>query len=393
MHPWDNRALSFEGVVQIFESVRKNLVPVYEKVDGINISWRWDGKIIRFVRNKSDLEIGGAISDEFRKRFINTNLLTYIDDFIDYMTHTVAPTLEATNAPKMNYYFNSEIIIPDGKQLLEYDKSNVLIIHGPCLSSGDARLNDPHVKAMEVSLRCIQDDKWTILTREDTRIIIDSLAPDKYDKFFNINKLYVELIKKFIAENKISANDKLEKLFLKRLKLEMKREGLGSEFINDVIALHKVGNTNYVTLRKKHSHSIDAEIIRKYCLSSNKTELYNRLMGDYIKLITNWGAEILTCFGSVLVEQEELFAQKLKQKIETSIEKINLCDDSFSSVRKEKLEHQLSKIDKWTCPLIEGLVVHYPKDEPNLYKITGNYAAYNQIYGYAEFGRGEMPPV
>ena len=386
-HLSEDLDLTFRELKDILGMVAKAEVEATEKVDGLNLFLTVDDMgEIKTARNSSDIRKGGMSTQDYAAKWAGHPAETafmhgfeVIGQALDSLTPEDKRDIFADGIRYLNMeimYFNPET--GEDSNIINYGASYV-VLHG--LNS-----NDP--EAIEAFQRLVA-------ALNESQINVDAENWEVYGpaiiKLNNISdsEAHKSLIRSLDALSAGLGGDNatISDLAKERYKSAVLAADFSPEQAEQLleIVFKRIEDPSFRGTKEfnafKKSLTTDRRpIASKYGTKTNAYKVISIALRPLERIISDFAIEVLRNVKSAFVVDHDRAVQKLKDDLQTSIEKIRRLDTEgkFDMVRQlEKLGDPETNI---ASPL-EGIVFKAPNG--NIYKLTGSFAMVNQIIGRA----------
>lgn len=394
-HPFDNKSLTFGDFKNLIESGLRGELNFEEdpteKTDGQNVFATVKGGVVLFARNKTQL-MAPLDLDGITAMFADHPSELVKDTF------TLAARDLAANLPKLKQdvldkYFNDgksfmnmELIYSKNPNVIHYDV-DAIQFHGIMDTDGEGNIIGGNPKAAKEITSLL--DNINARVGDTFEIIPPRVIQLRKDVDFEQNKskflAKVESLKKRYGlsdSDEVSRyhemwwREQIESTF-SDLPQEVK-EGLllrwayGDKKTLDMRAVAKVVDKNQLASIKK----FDKEDVKKK---------YKENIEPFEDLFLELGSIILKNASNFLAVSPDKEMQRLHNEIRTEADKIKRGGDEKQI---KKVEDELKRLDRIggieSIVPTEGLVFRY---KGHTYKLTGTFAAINQLMGIIKYGR------
>lgn len=395
MHPFDDSELTFGDFKQMINSglmgeLNFEEAPT-EKTDGQNLFVTMkDGKVL-FSRNKGELKVPMSLQ-EFKQKF-QDHPSQMVRDTFQFAAEDLANQLIKLPSSDQDKFFNNgkdfmnmELIYSLNPNVINYD-TDVIQFHGIKKTDGQGNvIGEDSKPAKEVAniLQRVNADigkTFKIIPPKEIQIQKDLDFSANRDKF--IKK--VEDLK-----NRYGLSDGDE---VSRYHEMWWRELIDKEFPN-ISQDHKEGllkrwayddkKTLNMRALDKELTPQEAENIKKFDKEDVKKK-YKENIRPFEDLFLELGSTILKNASNFLAANPTEEAKRLRSQIESEANKIRL---GGGEDQIKKVEAELDRLNR-----IGGLESIYPtegivfKYKGKTYKLTGTFAALNQLLGIIKYGR------
>jgi hypothetical protein len=395
-HPYEDDSLKFSDVK---EMIKRGLVggldaeaPVTEKLDGQNITFSVRDNRVVFARNKGQVKNRGKNALDaagLRQMFAGRgNVEKAFGGAADDLQKAVDALPEAERTQMFAdgaKFMNVEIILPDTKNVIPYDKS-VLVFHGTIEydeEGNEVGRNIEDSKILSNALMRVNAQQQKTFGISGPRSISFSDA----DTAQNLKhmKEYASQIRRIQDEFGLSDKSTIEDY--KKAWWTREIDGMGIDWTPE----EKEGLiSRWATGEKKFKVSdIEDPEKKKFFREYEKTQLSDAQKAATRPLESVFlrvGADTLKRVTNFLSANNPELAARLKQELKDTIEQIKDANDENQLAMLQKQIERLDDIGIDNVVPTEGLVFMY-NGKP--YKFTGSFAPVNQILGMMKFERGK----
>lgn len=399
-HPYEDDELTF---AQVKEMIHRGLVgsldaeaPVTEKLDGQNIAFTIVDGVIRFARNKGQvknkaknaLDVAGIRSMFAGRGNIERAFTGAAEDLQDAIGKMPPEQRDAIfgNGSK---FMNVEIIFPDTKNVIPYDKS-VLVFHGTIEydeSGEEIGRSQDNAQAVHSALVKANADKQKTFGIQGPHTISFSDT----DTSRNKRKMqeYIRRMQRVQNEYKLDDNSTIE---------DYKREWWGREIdamgweINE-FERERLIDRWAMGIKKFGAKDIEDKELKqkiKEFEAEHVPSLQRKVAQPLERTFLQVGTDAMRRVTDFLGSNNPELATQLKKEVLDTIRELQNTDDQN---KLAKLQQQVERLDALGVNNIvpsEGIVFVY-NGKP--YKFTGIFAPVNQILGTLKFAAGEATIV
>jgi hypothetical protein len=395
MHPFDDSELTFGDFKQMINSglmgeLNFEEAPT-EKTDGQNLFVTIkDGRVL-FSRNKGELKVPMSLQ-EFKQKF-QDHPSPMVRDTFQFAAEDLASQLVKLPTSDQIKFFNDgkdfmnmELIYSLNPNVINYD-TDVIQFHGIKKTDGQGNvIGEDSKPAKEVAtiLQKVNADigkTFKIIPPKEIQIQKDLDFSTNRDKF-------IKKVEDLRNRYKLSDGDEVSRYH------EMWwRELIDKEFPN-ISQDHKEGLLKrwaYDDKKTLNMRSLDKELtpqeadkIKKFDKEDVKKK-YKENIRPFEDLFLELGSTILKNASNFLAANPTEEAKRLRAQIESEANKIRL---GGGPEQIQKVEAELDRLNR-----IGGLGSIYPtegivfKYKGKTYKLTGTFAALNQLLGIIKYGR------
>ena len=395
MHPFDDSELTFGDFKQMINSglmgeLNFEEAPT-EKTDGQNLFVTIkDGKVL-FSRNKGELKVPMTLQ-EFKQKF-QDHPSEMVRDTFQFAAEDLANQLVKLPTSDQIKFFNDgkdfmnmELIYSLNPNVINYD-TDVIQFHGIKKTDGQGNVIGEDSKPAKEVATILQKVNADI--GKTFKIIPPKEIQIQKDLDFSINRdKFIKKVEDLKNRYKLSDGDEVSRYH------EMWwRELIDKEFPN-ISQDHKEGLLQrwaYDDKKTLNMRSLDKELtpqeaekIKKFDKEDVKKK-YKENIRPFEDLFLELGSTILKNASNFLAANPTEEAKRLRSQIESEANKIRL---GGGEDQIKKVEAELDRLNR-----IGGLESIYPtegivfKYKGKTYKLTGTFAALNQLLGIIKYGR------
>lgn len=393
-HPFDNKELTFGDFKELVNSGLSGELNFEEepteKTDGQNLFVTVKDGQVMFARNKGQmanpLDLNGII-DMFTGHASKLVEETYIfaaKDLASALAKLSDSDLEAFDNGKN--FMNMELIYSKNPNVIYYDR-DLIQFHGIKITDGEGNIIGDEPKYAKSIAKALADvnanmgDVFTVIPPQIVKLGKDIDFEKNKDKF-------IKKIEKLRDTYKLTDADEVSRYH------EMWwRETIDKNF-PDLTQDHKEGlllRWAYGDKKTLNMRSLDKEIgkdeaaaIKKFDKEDVKKK-YKENIRPFEDLFLELGSVILKNASNFVAANPDKEMQRLHTQIRTEADKIKKGGD-ISQINK--VTKELERLDRIggieSIIPTEGLVFRY---KGHTYKLTGTFAAINQLMGIIKYGR------
>lgn len=386
MHLYDDWDLTLGDLKSIVMKLCTNSIPdVSEKVDGINVFITYDvaEPMLYFARNKGDIASGGLIGHEIFSRFCGRPVLG--DTFKEaYVALTKAlwkveyADMKRIFGPHRNIWYSTEIVFAKNANVIQYD-SNHIVFHmnksGYYDMSGNRLERDitSNYDALTKVIPALLSNNWQFHTRIPVKL---SSANDALG-FHAITKIDALMSRSGLSDRNTIGDFMLT--MVGRV-VDVRHPGLNpATRLNLVRRIMKCSDAPTIVQIVSGMNPLIGEKIRS--TNRDATKIIAEATRPIACIIDELGVGILAQAQSSLVSDPAKRIAEMRQSVTASYETM------ASSFRQEERAfaidnmNRLGDVDQITST-VEGIVFSIGL---KTYKMTGAYAAVNQLTGAVKF--------
>lgn len=362
-----------------------------EKVDGQNIFFRWDPQTeqIYTARNMSDIIKGGMTPDQFAAKWKDhpgesafMNGFKAIESAIQSLSRE---KLEDIFGEDGNRFANAEIMYSSRPNMIVYD-NNYVVLHN--LQRYDAGTNKTSaapaddfqslVTAINGAESSVSGELWSIHGPQITSLQEDSSAAERF----------VSALDTIVTPLGISDSDTLGDFFMRWLdqSLDSTFDEAGLLVKDREELLKRLRDLASGASVKETSGPILKGALKKISTKKFAEDQAKIALAPIESAISDFAADILRHVRSAFIGTEaghNASIDSMRERLDATISSIESYGGNDAAQVRQKLETELARLGSGKDNLsnVEGIVFEYPPGSGNLKKLTGNFAALNQIVG------------
>ena len=394
-HPFDNNELTFGDFKEMIEaglsgSLNFEEEPT-EKTDGQNVFATIQDGEVKFARNKGDMKIPMSLSD-FKTKFeghpsklVQDTFSLAADDLASSLIKLPTKTQDEVFANGLNF-MNMELIYSLNPNVIHYDV-DVIQFHGVKKTDGEGNfIGDDNSAAKKLAglLKDVNADVQKTFSIIPPQII-------KIGKDINFDKNKAKFIKKVDALRdtySLTDGDAVSRYHEMwwRDQIDANFPDLSQDFKEGLLLRWAYADKKTLNLRSldKELGKDKAAIIKKFDKEDVKKK-YKENIRPFEDLFLELGSIILKNASNFLAASPDAEMQRLHNELRSESDKIKANGD-LSQIAK--VEAELARLERIggieSIIPTEGLVFTY---KGHTYKLTGTYAAVNQLMGFIKYGR------
>lgn len=382
LHPYDDHDTTFGELLYFAKTFAKGGT-FDEKVDGCNLTWRFDGDKFFLARNYEQFRAGGQTIDAYRKHLKGHPAEAQFSRALDRLEcmRNVIKASQFFDDYDDSVWVNMEVIDKKAPQMLRYD-IDCFVIHNLCRFVENPK---PHTEKVYTSGFTLKRFS-SILCLSGIRVYHKPTVTIPA-----MPKTYLYHFRDYIMSSMNFYN----------LGLESTLEDYIYEYVIDIFSCEDITDEDTrkiaenVTGRGKHDirkiregyNKATQELINKVGLSSNRARTINGALSPIKGAWLSFGAKRLEGVKSSLITDGEVAVERLDDIIDWNIDVVN-------ERRLEKpaiyngFHDQLEKFVSYDVEpqIIEGFVFETAR---YIVKLTGAFQALNRITGTARYQFGQ----
>lgn len=394
-HPFDDKSLTFGDFKKLIDSGLQGELnfeeEATEKTDGQNVFATIQDGEVKFARNKGDMQNPMSLSS-FREKF-EGHASKLVQDTFQFAADDLAKLLIRLPKEAQEKYFNNgksfmnmELIYSKNPNVIYYDR-DIIQFHGIKHTDGNGNIIDEDTKpAKEISdilkkLKSNMGDTFTVIPPQVIKIGKDLDFEKNKSKFIK----QVEALK-----NRYKLTDADE---VSRYHEMWWRETIDNSFPDlsqnnkeGLLLRWAYGDKKTLNLRSlaKEIGKDQAEAIKKWDKEDYRLKQKENIR-PFEDLFLELGSVILKNASNFVAANPDAEMQRLHNQIRTEAGKIK---KGGSVDQIKKVEAELARLDRIggieSIIPTEGIVFTY---KGKVFKLTGTFAAINQLMGIIKYGR------
>ena len=394
-HPFDDKDLTFGDFKAMVDAGLRGKLDFEEdpteKTDGQNVFATIQNGQVKFARNKTELKNPMSLS-EFRNKF-EGHASKLVQDTFQFAADDLAKLLMKLSPADQEKYFNNgkdfmnmELIYSLNPNVIHYD-TDVIQFHGIKETDGEGNIIGTNNRPAKEIVNILQKVKSDI--GKTFKIIPPKVVKLQQDVDFSKNK------KKFI--NQVNALEKrygltdgdsvarYHEMWWREL-IDKEFPKLGQDIKEGLLRRWAYGDKKSLNMRSldKATGPKEAAIIKKFDKEDVKKKQKENIR-PFEDLFLELGSIIMKNASEFLAANPSDEAQRLRREIETQASKIK---KTGGVEQIKKVEGELARLSRIggieSIFPTEGIVFKY---KGKIYKLTGTFAAINQLLGIIKFGR------
>jgi nicotinamide mononucleotide adenylyltransferase len=400
-HLYDNPALTFKQMKEIFIAASQGELEGTEKTDGQNLYISYsvkDGKA-KAARNKGNIKKGGLDAAGLAAKFAGRGSVEQaFNDAFSVFEKAVqslpAETQEKIFGPDANIYYNAEIQDPRNANVINYDTKNLTIHHvgHAYFNKESGQVEDIDVSENFNTLRGALVKMQEAVAKEEFGLMVNPIRKlDRLsDETLNRNLAALE---QTISRVGISDNDSILDYLVARI-APMVEESFG--FLPD--EAKSLLTKRFATGQKSGEYSatklktmVPAEQRPAFAKMVKEADAKFRkaAIAPLENIVHDFTVDVLEGLQSLFILDNSKEVARLKGEVANAIQAIEASGhEEAMEILRTQLE-KLKSADRVTTAA-EGFVFDW---NGSTYKFTGNFAPINQILGMFKYGRGKIPAL
>ena len=400
-HLYDNPALTFKQMKEIFIAASQGELEGTEKTDGQNLYISYsvkDGKA-KAARNKGNIKKGGLDAAGLAAKFAGRGSVEQaFNDAFSVFEKAVqslpAETQEKIFGPDANIYYNAEIQDPRNANVINYDTKNLTIHHvgHAYFNKETGQVEDIDVSENFNTLRGALVKMQEAVAKEEFGLMVNPIRKlDRLsDETLNRN---LAVLEQTISRVGISDNDSILDYLVVRI-APMVEESFG--FLPD--EAKSLLTKRFATGQKSGEYSatklktmVPAEQRPAFAkmVKEADSKFRKAAIAPLENIVHDFTVDVLEGLQSLFILDNSKEVARLKGEVANAIQAIEASGhEEAMEILRTQLE-KLKSADRVTTAA-EGFVFDW---NGSTYKFTGNFAPINQILGMFKYGRGKIPAL
>ena len=394
-HPFDDKDLTFGDFKAMIDAGLRGELnfeeDATEKTDGQNAFATIQDGEVKFARNKTELKNPMTLS-EFKNKF-EGHPSKLVQDTFQFAAQDLARLLMALSPADQEKYFkngkdfmNMELIYSQNPNVIHYD-TDVIQFHGIKETDGNGNItgtNNKPAKEIANILKKVQSD-----IGKTFKIIPPRVIKLQKDLDFTTNKKrFINQVNALEKRYGLTDSDEVAKyheMWWREL-IDKQFPALSQDVKEGLLKRWAYGDKKSLNMRSlaKQIGPKEAAMVKKFD-KEDVAKKYKENIRPFEDLFLELGSVILKNASDFLASNPSDEAQRLRAQIQTAGSKIKKTGGA-DQVRK--VEAELARLDRIggieSIFPTEGIVFKY---KGKIYKLTGTFAAINQLLGIIKFGR------
>lgn len=396
MHPFDDKSLTFDDFRKLVTAGLQGEMTFdeepTEKTDGQNIfATIKDGQVM-FARNKGQLQ--NPIDLAGITQMFDKHASDMVRDTFTFAAQDLTSTLTKLSADDQMKYFNNgknfmnmELIYSKNPNVINYDK-DVIQFHGIKETDGEGNIiGDMGAKSAKDIAKLL--DAVNARTGKVFNIIPPQVL--KLRKDINFDEKLPYFMKKIDAlqnQYNLAGHDEVSRYHEMWWREEIDKSfgDLPQDIKEGLLLRWAYEDKKSLNMRQvaKQISPEQMEALRKYDKVDSKKK-YKENIRPFEDLFLEFGSIVLKNASNFVAASPDAEMQRIHQQIRTEAEKIKKTGGADQIAKVEAELARLQRIGGIESIIpTEGLVFKY---NGKIYKLTGTFAAINQLLGIIKFGR------
>ena len=394
-HPFDDKDLTFGDFKAMIDAGLRGELnfeeDATEKTDGQNAFATIQDGEVKFARNKTELKNPMTLS-EFKNKF-EGHPSKLVQDTFQFAAQDLARLLMSLSPADQEKYFkngkdfmNMELIYSQNPNVIHYD-TDVIQFHGIKETDGNGNItgtNNKPAKEIADILKKVQSD-----IGKTFKIIPPRVIKLQKDLDFTTNKKrFINQVNALEKRYGLTDSDEVAKyheMWWREL-IDKQFPTLSQDVKEGLLKRWAYGDKKSLNMRSlaKQIGPKEAGMVKKFD-KEDVAKKYKENIRPFEDLFLELGSVILKNASDFLAANPSDEAQRLRAQIQTAGSKIKKTGGA-DQVRK--VEAELARLDRIggieSIFPTEGIVFKY---KGKIYKLTGTFAAINQLLGIIKYGR------
>jgi len=394
-HPFDDKDLTFGDFKAMIDAGLRGELnfeeDATEKTDGQNAFATIQDGEVKFARNKTELKNPMTLS-EFKNKF-EGHPSKLVQDTFQFAAQDLARLLMALSPADQEKYFkngkdfmNMELIYSQNPNVIHYD-TDVIQFHGIKETDGNGNItgtNNKPAKEIADILKKVESD-----IGKTFKIIPPRVIKLQKDLDFTTNKKrFINQVNALEKRYGLTDSDEVAKyheMWWREL-IDKQFPTLSQDVKEGLLKRWAYGDKKSLNMRSlaKQIGPKEAALVKKFD-KEDVAKKYKENIRPFEDLFLELGSVILKNASDFLAANPSDEAQRLRSQIQTAGSKIKKTGGA-DQVRK--VEAELARLDRIggieSIFPTEGIVFKY---KGKIYKLTGTFAAINQLLGIMKYGR------
>ena len=394
MHPFDDKALTFDDFRKFITAGLEGEMTFdeepTEKTDGQNVfATVKDGEVL-FARNKGQLKSPltlSGITDMFKN-----HASELVRDTFTYAAEDLARALSKLKTADQEKYFdngnnfmNMELIYSKNPNVINYDR-DVIQFHGIKITDGEGNITGEMGSSSAKEISNLLDKVEAKVGKVFTIIPPQVLKLRKDVDFGEKLPYFMKKIDALQNKYNLQGPDEVSRYHEMwwRGEIENNFSDLTQDVIDGLLQRWAYGNKSALpfTAMKKIVDKEGMKAIQAYDKISAKK--YKENIRPFEDLFLEFGSVVLKNAANFVAASPDAEMQRLHDEIRTQAAKIKKGDNLTQIAKVEAELDRLNRIGGVESIIpTEGLVFKY---NGKIYKLTGTFAAINQLMGIIKYG-------
>jgi hypothetical protein len=394
-HPFDDKDLTFGDFKAMVEAGLKGELNFEEdpteKTDGQNLFATVKDGNVYFARNagqlRNPLDLAGIkqMFADHPSEMVRDTFTLAAEDLASSLTR-LKPDVQEKYFNGGNSFMNMELIYAKNPNVIYYDR-DVIQFHGIQHTDGQGAITGSDSKPAKELSKILQDIN-AHLGKTFTIIGPQNLMLKKHEDFSTKLPYFMKKIEDLRKRYNLNDSDEVSRYHEMwwREEIDKSFPNLPQDVKEALLQRWAYSNKQAMDFRAmaKLIDAKDMDLIKKYDkVDSGKK--YKENIRPFEDLFLEFGSEVLKNASNFLAASPDAEMQRLHNQIRTEADNIKKNGDVGQIARVESELDRLSRIGGIESVIpTEGLVFKY---KGKIYKLTGTFAALNQLMGIIKYGR------
>jgi len=394
-HPFDDKDLTFGDFKSMIDAGLRGELnfeeDATEKTDGQNAFATIQDGEVKFARNKTELKNPMTLS-EFKDKF-EGHASKLVQDTFQFAAQDLARLLMNLSPADQEKYFkngkdfmNMELIYSQNPNVIHYD-TDVIQFHGIKETDGNGNIigtNNKPAKEIADILKKVESD-----IGKTFKIIPPRVIKLQKDLDFTTNKKrFINQVNTLEKRYGLTDGDEVSKyheMWWREL-IDKEFPTLSQDVKEGLLKRWAYGDKKSLNMRSlaKEIGATEAAVVSKFD-KEDVAKKYKENIRPFEDLFLELGSVILKNASDFLAANPSDEAQRLRAQIQTAGSNIK---KTGGVEQIKKVEAELARLDRIggieSIFPTEGIVFKY---KGKIYKLTGTFAAINQLLGIIKYGR------
>ena len=393
-HPFDNKELTFGDFKNLIESGLRGELNFEEdpteKTDGQNVFATVQDGQVKFARNKGELKNPMDLTT-FKQKF-EGHVSKMVEETFQFAAEDLANALIKLSAKDLEVFdngknfMNMELIYSKNPNVIYYDR-DIIQFHGIKITDGEGNIIGDENKYAKTIAKALEDVKANV--GKVFTIIPPQVIKIGKDIDFEANKAkFIKKVEDLRTRYNLTDSDEVSRyheMWWREL-IDANFPDITQDFKEGLLLRWAYGDKKTLNIRDldKELGKDAADMIKKFD-KEDVAKKYKENIRPFEDLFLELGSVILKNASNFVAANPDTEMQRLHNEIRTQAEKIKKGGD-ISQI--DKVAKELERLDRIggieSIIPTEGLVFGY---KGHTYKLTGTFAAINQLMGIIKYGR------
>ena len=392
-HPFDDQSLTFGDFKNIIHAGLQGELnfeeEATEKTDGQNVFATVQDGEVKFARNKGDMKNPMSLS-QFKDKF-DGHPSKLVQDTFTFAAEDLAGSLNKVSSKDLEIFdngknfMNMELIYSKNPNVIYYDR-DVIQFHGIKVTDGEGNITGEETKYANSIAKALKDLKLNI--GKTFTVIPPQVIKLGKDLDFDTNKgKFIKKVENLKNRYNLTDADEVSRyheMWWREL-IDANFPDLTQDYKEGLLLRWAYGDKKTLNLRSldKTLGKEKASIIKKFDKEDVKKK-YKENIRPFEDLFLELGSVILKNASNFVAANPDKEMQRLHAQIRTEAEKIK---KGGGADQVNKVIAELDRLDRIggieSIIPTEGVVFVY---KGKVFKLTGTFAAINQLMGIIKYG-------